>query len=117
MLVNKCRLHPKLASSILFILFTLPCIFILGTILYYRFTSNQPYDTKEDCMKYDPKIYGIGVCNVWDENEQKCYKGLYNDSKECDKNMIKNIPISVYIGSVLIILANISFYFMKSKCY
>lgn len=115
MLVNRCNLHPRLASIMLFILFTLPCIIILGLIIYYHLYSEQPYDTEEDCLKYEYKNK-VGLCNEWDDEEKKCYKGLYIDNK-CDKNMIKNIPLSVYIGSIFIILSNIYFHKMKSKCY
>jgi hypothetical protein len=111
LLVIRFNLNPKIASLLIFILMTLPCIIILGTILYYHFSNIQPYDTKEDCKKYNYKQYGQGLCNVWDNDDNKCYKGLYDNEKNiCNKDLIKNIPISIYIGCLFIIFANIFFH-------
>lgn len=117
-LISKCKLNPKTVSLMIFILFTLPVLLILSAILYYHFNKVTPYDTKDDCMKYNYKQYGQGLCNIWDDDDKKCYRGLYNDKTDkCDKDLLKSIPVSLYVGSAFIILANIFFHNMKSKCY
>jgi hypothetical protein len=117
-LVDNCRLNPKTVSLLIFVLLTLPVLIILGTIFYYHFKNKLSYDTKDECMKYNYNQYGQGLCNVWNEEDKKCYKGIYNnDTNKCEQNLLKNIPLSVYIGSVFIILANLFFHNMKSKCY
>lgn len=116
--VRNCELKPHIASLIIFVLLTLPCLVILGTILYYHFSKVQPYNNKDDCMKYNYEQYGQGLCNVWNEDEKKCYKGLYDDKNNvCNSDMIKNIPSSVYVGSAIIILANIFIHKYSSNCY
>lgn len=116
--VRSCELKPHIASLVIFVLLTLPCLLILGTILYYHFTNTQPYDNKDDCMKYNYKQYGQGLCNVWDDDEKICRKGLYdNTSNKCNIDLVKNIPISVYIGCAIIIFGNIYIHNYSSKCY
>ena len=114
--VRSCELKPHIASLIIFVLLTLPCLLILGTILYYHIKKEQPYYNKDDCMKYNYKQYGQGLCNVWDDNDSKCYKGLYDNNK-CNTDLIKNIPMSVYIGCAIIIFGNIYIHKYSSKCY
>lgn len=117
-LVNNCRLNPKTVSLIVFILFTFPVLLILGAILYYHINNVSKYKTKESCMNNDYKKYGNLLCNTWDENENKCYIGSYDDKNNtCNRNILKNTPISLYIASAFIILVNIYFHNMKSKCY
>ena len=113
--VRSCELKPHLASLVIFVLLTLPCLLILGTILYYHFTKSQPYDNKDDCMKYN---YSKGLCNVWDDEEKTCKKGLYDSTNNvCNTDVIKNIPISVYFGCAIIIFGNIYIHNYSSKCY
>jgi len=117
-LVNNCRLNPKTVSLLVFVLFTLPVLLILSAILYYHINNVNKYKTKESCLNNDYKNYGNLLCSVWDDTENKCYIGAYDDkNKTCDKNLLKNIPISLYIASAFIILANIYFHNMESKCY
>jgi len=116
--VSYCKLNPKSVSLIIFILFTLPVLLILSAILYWHFNNVTKYNTKDSCMNNNYKKYGQIFCNIWDNEDKKCYIGSYDKKTDnCNKNVLKNIPISLYICSAFIILVNIYFHTMKSKCY
>jgi len=114
-LCSKCHLSTNFVSLMLFVLMTIPAIIILGVIVYYKFNNVVDKKKKDDCLNNNSDTL---FCNVWEEKENKCYRGIYNkDAGKCDRDLLKIVPYSVYLGIALIIAANVFFYNMKTKCF
>lgn len=110
-LCSKYHLSTRFVSVMLFVLLTMPAILILVVIVYYKFNNVVDKKTKDDCLKdSSDNIF----CNVWDDKDTKCYKGIYNNNLgKCDRDLLNTVPYSVYLGIALIIASNIFFYNMK----
>ncbi len=121
LLCKYCELSTKLVSLLIFFLLTLPVLIFFSTYIYYSIGNNRvldKYNKKDDCEKANEKNFYS--CNVWDSNDNKCYKGMVTEDKDkkiiCDPELIKNVPSSVYVISLFIIFANLFFVFMKTDC-
>lgn len=81
--VRNCELKPRVASLVIFVLLTLPCLLILGTILYYHSSVCNKDENNKVC-KYDfvkkiPTSIYVGcaiiiIGNIYIHNySSKCY--------------------------------------------
>lgn len=110
-LCSRYHLNTKFVSAMLFVLLTIPAILILVVIMYYKFNTAVDKKTKDDCLKDKSDTF---FCNVWEDKDSKCYKGIYNnDLGKCDRDLLNTIPYSIYLGIALIIAANILFHNIK----
>ena len=110
-LCSKYHLSTQFVSVMLFVLLTIPAVLILVVIVYYKFNNVVDKKTKDDCLKDNSDTL---FCNVWEDKDSKCYKGIYNNNKgKCDRDLLNTVPYSVYLGIALIIASNIFFHNMK----
>ncbi len=69
--VRNCELKPRVASLVIFVLLTLPCLLILGTILYYHSSICNKDENNKVC-KYDFVMDSVRYDSVSNRNRRNC---------------------------------------------